>query len=697
MDDTSSIIQFLQRPERIFSGRITPSTPSLQRIGALRNGAQVPIAKIDLLKDALTQSKLAKLDYYKWLKCDVKLRILIAANPFVAGRLLVTTSPQENVLQARNRIVAKGIRALTSYPSLEIDLQSSTAAEYTVPWCGTNDAVDLTLNIDSTVNSSVFIWLMSPLSVASNSPNSNVPIQVYASLTNIELRLPTPHQVARPRLAKFQVNTEKEAPGPITEISSKIARAAGYLKNVPVIGSVASTTEWIANLTNGVASIFGWSRPIVGPTEPVANIPGRGFNNFKSDDAAVVLGMHSDNSIVESHELSPQGLDEMQVSFAVSRPGLVNIVKWDSNDAVDAILSYNSVSPDLEEESFIDGNRYIIDSTIGDYIFNKFGFWRADTHYRISIIKTQFHVGRLEVFYNPFYEPAKTADNIDTTNCYREIFDITDKDEIEFVIPYMHSQLVQHSVGVSGAIGYLQIRVVAPLTAPDTVSSSIYLHVWKWYENACVAGASGLRLETWDGSETRKAVLQVNTEREEVSPNVVFGATNSESSLIDACSTVCGEMCVNLRESTRSFREASKLADSTQVITMVNTSLGGYLEMCSNIYAFYRGGLSFKIIAKDSSEPVFSTLSFGGKDGDLPSHFTASSVTPIHEVSVPYYTGYRRVATNTEIVVPGLYAPTLNVGNYAGEKVSARWFVGGKDDLNFSYLIGPATLTLNYR
>nr|ULF99828.1 MAG: hypothetical protein 1 [Aparavirus sp.] len=644
------------------------------------------------MKDVLTQSKLAKLDYFRWLKADVKLRILVAANPFVAGRLLVTISPQNESLTPRHKIENKGIRALTSYPSLEIDLQSVTAAEYLVPWCGTNDAIDLTLTDDSFYNATVNIWLMSPLSVATNSPTSSVPVQVYASLANIDLRLPTPHRVGQPVPARLQVNSE--TPGPITEIASKISRAAGLFKDVPVVGSVASTTQWIANLTSKVASIFGWCRPVVGPTEPVANIPGRGFANFKASDASVVLGMRPDNSIVESREVSPMSQDEMSVAYACSRPGLVSVVQWKSSDDVDKILGHCSVSPDLQEEVYTTGNLQVVDATVGDYILNKFGFWRADTHFRVSLIKTRFHVGRLEVFYNPYPTPAGTDAPVDTTNCYREIFDICDRDEIEFVIPYMHSQLVQHSVGVLGGIGYLQIRVVAPLTAPDSVSDSIYLHVWKWYEQVGVAGASGNRLTTWDGSVPAK--LQVNSEREKIVPNVVFGSVNSDQSLIEACSTVCGELCVNLREATRGFREAVALVDTQTTAVNLNSKLGGYLELCSNIFAFYRGGLSFKVIPKATSGVVFSYLKLdaSGQAVDSPAHFTNTAVTPIHEVTVPFYTTYRRVACNVDSSFPEIYAPLLTVEDYDHGVVQGRWYAAAKDDLTFSYLIGPPALVL---
>nr|ULF99830.1 MAG: hypothetical protein 1 [Aparavirus sp.] len=453
-------------------------------------------------------------------------------------------------------------------------------------------------------------------------------------------------------------------------------------------------------MVNGVASVFGWSRPVAGVTAPVANIPGRGFCNFKATDTSVVLGMHSDNSIVEKAPIDPVSVDEMQISHICARPSLVNVITWKGADAVDTILGYNSVSPDLNEAQLVSGNVTVVDPTLGDYVFNKFGFWRADTHFRISIVKTGFHVGRLEVFYNPYILPAQTVDQIDTTNCYREIFDITNKNELEFVIPYQHSQILQHSVGISGSIGYLQFKVLAPLTAPDTVSNNVTIHVWKWYEKVAVAGASGHHLHIWDGTLPTKSVpatLQVNGDSSTAPPNVVFGEVNDEQSLIDACSAVCGEMCVNLREATRGFREATSLKDAHTVTTVVGIELDGYLGMCSNIFAFYRGGLSFKIIPNTASGSAhtFSTLSLNQvAGGDLPTHHTFNYTTPIHEVSVPFYTTYRRVPTNVSTAFPDLYAPTLTVEDYSGSSISARWFVAGKDDLTFSYLIGSPLLTL---
>lgn len=695
LDADYQVKAFLARPERIYSGSITPSSVSLKKLPILQNGAQTPIASFEFPKDAMSTSKYDKLNYFKFLKCDTKIRIQIAANPFVAGRLLITMSPNDAYLTQRHQVAYKGLRGLSAHPGLELDLQSATAADLLIPWCGEADAADVTNRNDFNA-CKVDIWLITPLSVATNAPTANVPIQVYASLENVELRLPTPVK------ATLQVNRKKEAPGPIQEIAGKVGKATDLFKDIPVVGTVASNVSWVSNLISGAASIFGWSRPIVGPTEPVVNVPGRGYNNFKASDASVVLGFDSENSIGELHNIAPEDVDEMSVGYVCARRSLCDVVEWKATDSVDTVLGTLAVGPLLIETSFsADGETYV-DATCGDYLMSKFRFWRADTHFRLSVVKTAYHVGRLEVFYFPIEQLPSATDlkALDTTNCYREIFDITDRDEIEFVVPYLHRHLLQQTTGRESPLGFIVLRVVSPLTSPDTVSDSIHIHLWKWYESVAVTGAGGMVLPTWngtiDGDSRIKARLQVNAEREKSSPCIVFGQTNSDDSLIEACSTVCGEICVNLRAATRGFR-LSFTGPVTNFVTAPSDNYPNtYVSMCANLFAYYRGGVSFKFIS-DNVGAVFSKLDLASNTsaptGEFaPTHYTHSWITPVHEISVPFYSVRRRLNTNLEIAP---FAPKISVYGFGGAPINLQAYVAGKDDLTFSFLVGPAVMVLD--
>jgi hypothetical protein len=697
IDEVTSIKRFLARPQRIYSGYIDDGTPSLLPVAVKQRGQQQPFKSFFLPREAMTPEKIEKLNFYRWFKCDVRLRVQFVANPYVAGRIIVVLSPTDPYLWQPFGLNSKGIRGITSHPHLEIDLQQGTAGEILVPWCGTLDAGDLTA-LDTFKNCYIGVYLITPLEIPSNGVNSRVPIQIFASLENVTLSLPTPKPAVLQgwsRQVEGELQGRAETRGPITEIASKIGKASGLFKKIPVVGTIASSAEWVSNLTEGVASIFGWSKPIDCETMPVTNIPGRGYNNYRGKDDSVVLGMDCQNQIVEKRELSPDECDEMSINYAASRPALVAPRRWLDSDPADSIITAIRVGPSMYEDYYDDPveNRPVVDLSIGDYICANFRYWRGDVRFRLSVVKTQFHAGRLEIFYLPVNNRPTDGEMsaLDTTNCHRQFLDISSANDVEIVIPYNHSKiLLETPTDDSSALGFIVVRVASPLVAPATVSSAVRIHLWKSYDNLIVSGNTNISLTPLLATTPAPKTVEANLQGLK---SISFGDPNGDESLIEACSTVSGEACVNLRLATRGFTNQNFATETNSRIRSFDfVYFPGPLGLCANIYAFYRGGFSHKFITGPGVE-VFSHVM--NKETDDParygigSHYTNSDVTPLHEITVPFYSTHRRLLCGS-----GTETLWLSVAERDGSNLptDTRWLVAGKDDLTFSFLRGPSLL-----
>nr|QKW94202.1 structural polyprotein [PNG bee virus 2] len=698
--ENGNIIEFLERPVQIAAFRITTSSPNIQPVYITKLGAQQSLKGFDFPLMALTEPKKEKLNYFRWFRADVLLRLMINANPFIGGKLLVTIAPYDAFVTPAHSISRKGRRGITSYPCTEIDIQTATATEITIPWMCRKECIDLLDYSDEDWrNVTAHIWLQSPLLAADNQPTTSVSVQVFASLRNIELKMPTPYKCSFAPKAVLQMNygskktaSKTEAPGPITKLASTVSTVASHLTKIPLISEIAAPVAWAADIVGGITSIFGWSRPIEGRTMPVTNIPGRAFTSFVAGDAGVVLGANSDNSLAVSNDNTNVDIDEMEIGYICARPGMINSIIWKSSDDFGHFLGSNFVGAHPTDSYYTDDDKRVIcDPLLGDYVINGFKLYRADTCFRISLVKTKYHVGRLEVSFLPFESPA---DDLDTSNAYREIFDISDRDEILFTVPYFSQDVMRWTRnGTSGTYGILAFRVITPLSAPDTVSPNIYINVWKWYENVAVAGpiARDFKVTIEEEPTVLKAVLQVNAEREMTSEKIVFGKMNSPETLMDSCKAVSGEMIVNLRAATRGCRIQDELVD-TSVPIKISSDLPGYLGVCASIFRFYRGGINIKAISTNKM-PFFSTLvdedsdTFGAYS-NAPSHFTDPTITPIHEISIPYYETCRRMPTN--FVVEGR---NTVIFTGIGGKPQLTLMYGGKDDLEFNYLVGPPLMS----
>jgi len=129
-NELSSIIAFLKRPTLLWQSRLDSSSPSLNPISTITTNdiTQTPVKTFTFPYDLMVLgNKFEKIRNFEWFKADVRLRILVNANPFIAGRLWITYSPMDsspNTSTLRNyaRIDRKGRVGVTSYPGVELDL-----------------------------------------------------------------------------------------------------------------------------------------------------------------------------------------------------------------------------------------------------------------------------------------------------------------------------------------------------------------------------------------------------------------------------------------------------------------------------------------------------------------------------------------------------------------------------------------------
>jgi hypothetical protein len=707
LEDTASVISFLQRPCLLWYAVLKPDafTP-IKNFASLTGWAQQPFIKsFNVPNDTMKFGKrLQKLENFQWFKADVVFRIMTNVNPFVAGRLWACFAPYDDDVEPQCSILNKSRAGVTSYPGVEIDLQSANAAEIRIPWSGLGDAFSLTTS-EKPVGK-FYLFSLTP-ALAQGSPD--IPIQVFSWFENVSINAPTPISVT--------LQAAKEAKGPITEVSGVVKTVADVLAPLPVVGTVASTVSWVAGAVNKVASIFGWSRPVEGSGAPaLSNIPGRGYSHFKCEDQSTMLAFANDNSIAEKEVNFLQNVDEMSIEHISSRPAMISSVQWGRNSVPLAGIGVFSASPRIEDNrhtSWVIGSSVynVYDLTLFELLSTRFGLWKADVHFRISVVRTPFHVGRFEVFFVPYVDTLTDVESIDSTNLYRHIVDITETNEIEFVVPYMHqntmtsSQVQPTPYNNKAATGVIVIRALSPLSAPDTVSNFVSINVWKWATNVSFACPVSMGTTVPDFPVVNATLQGIVRNEEQDIQTIVFGKNNSSGNALDACQVVAGEMCFNLRQATRAHRLfPNQIGDKTLLNTNVIGGFGGFVGLSANIFAFYRGGLSYKLVPTSQYRQIDSirttiTRTFNNKPAsfDACSHTTYPRLNPFHEVQVPFYSQTRRGLCNRKIasmtaddateIQPGVYVQV------EPDNPLEVW-VGGKDDLTFGYLIGSPIYAL---
>lgn len=876
MDDTVSIAKFLQRPVKLDSIKLTPTTTANRLRSIVTTTPQQPLWSADLPSRLLNiGGKGQKIANHHFFKADVHIKVVVNTNPFVSGRFYLTYSPYEDTVVKPRQQKWASRSGVTAYPGVELDLQIDNSVEIIVPYASYKEAYVLVGEPENFVKLSLYTVV--PIL---GTDDAQADLTVYGWFENIVVNMPTYRiaseekhekrtqlvnkifslQQVSPSVYQYimksigyddkqaeaisvelQTQAEAKEPGPVQQIAGTVGAIAGALTAVPVVNEIAAPIAWIANIASGIASVFGWSRPnSYTHVAPFQNVPGKFYAHVSTEDQSVALALDNTNELGALSDVFPSAIDEMDLGYVCANPAIKYVEIWPAmkNSRAEArnapilvipcglgtftgqllesqtivystavkktafdsagfqgqwnpchTMQYRGQIPfeayklraaqtaicgDLPAcianpiEVYAEGKaqNVILDTAPCEYVSQLFKYWRATLCFKISVVKTAFHTGRLEIFFEPgmyrykndgLFTPELDAYTlVDTTNNYKYILDLTNESEVTIRIPYISEKLFKLTQGINGGnaaptleqvqdsiIGALIIRPVSHLMAPETVAQKVEVVVWKWAEDVvlmCPTTASGADLAIYRANSVKKfaegtvnfetipfeitsklTVHQIEESKPTEKPKVdkakprkprdieevelqinvgnsasgnsqtFFNVSNIEQLNMDACKRAGGERIINLRPLLRCFRDW-KQAQGNDVLRFQDESqVIDYISYLSYMYRFFRGGVRYKIFegskdTNDDQRTITWLHSGAAKNTNMtPSHVTYTKLNPVHEVSVPYYSQYRKLPLSLDSSLMNVTCKT-RPGNFIMRS--------GDDNLTYGWLMGtPQIMT----
>nr|UNY42088.1 MAG: polyprotein 2 [Picornavirales sp.] len=402
-----------------------------------------------------------KLNNFNLMRADLEVELKVNATPFQQGALRLAYSPKSLEASRFRAVGSEFMASVTTLPGKTLVLGVQDCIRETFPFANVADYLDLTKESEN--YGVVNIYVLAPLAGALGYETCDITVRMR--FVNIQLEIPTNsslYQIAKYRDLEIQRHTtqnrrravpqglraeihEGESTGPVTQISSGIATLAAKAANLPIIGRAAGMVAWFARGVNGVASSFGWSKPIdLAQPEPIYNRPAAYMGNLEGKDASVCLAAIADNSI-DSSTMVPSGTDEMTLDYVLKRPNTIGRIRVpvDIFKAGRLLFSLN-VSPFHYLTQLLESNGQ--DFVFGSFSFASalFAYWRGSIKYQLHAIKTQYHSARIVVVYFPNQTRSEIPDELGeliTTNS-NFIYDLKAEDgddkslAIPFTIPY---------------------------------------------------------------------------------------------------------------------------------------------------------------------------------------------------------------------------------------------------------------------
>lgn len=438
----------------------------------------------DWLEIPMVREKLAGFTY---LRSGFKVKVQVNAQPFHAGRLLILFDPlyQQQVFTPSN---LQHFGGATGYRRIDLDLSESTSAEIVVPYLSNISHFDLVRGIGCI--GAVRVYVYSPLT-----GTSDVEGTVWVEATDVDIQMPTGIGII-PRLrATAQYNgtakinpakeTAKESRGVVEQLTNRVKGVASALSSVPVISGVASTVGAVADAVGGIASLFGWSKPLILDMDaPVALTFASTMTNTRGNANTKVLALERKNEISIPTGVFGDDSDEMVLSHVLARPTFADRFTFDVTAVPSQILWGWPVSP-LACQKLVNPNpalQRVKLNTMLSYVSEMFELWRGGMVFHFKIVKTRFHSARIRVLFVPDALETTDVGFVDPNKSYSRVFDIRDMTEFDFEVPFVSNMpwfSLSHAQGFDGLVsesiptGMIYVEVVNSLRAPTTAATHI--------------------------------------------------------------------------------------------------------------------------------------------------------------------------------------------------------------------------------
>jgi hypothetical protein len=460
--------EFLGRPVRVYSQEWA--------VGAALNDYFDPWSLF--LDDPAIK---ARVNNYNLLRCKLKVKFVINGNGFHYGRTLVSYVPNLGAVAGRPQPVIPSddqsrLIQLSQLPHMHLNPTTNEGGILELPffWHKNWFHVAGTPDWENGAVGSVSVKSFGPLSHA-NAGSDPVNIMAFAWAEDVRLCIPT----------HVESQSDEYGKGIVGRISSATASAAGSLSRVPVIGKYAKATEQMARKLGHVASIFGFSRPIV-LNDPSYMRPTYAGNLANTDAPETVRKLTFDSKqelCVDPRTVGLGDKDEMSLDYILQKESYLGTMVWENSYASDAPLGSIAVNPIAGSFTAGGGDgRTILPISFASLPFLH---WSGTIIYRFQIVGSNFHKGRLRFIIDP---NEATFSNLSTFNTsYTRIVDISEERDFEICVSWMQPEPYKRVFSITNATatydfasgtaagsplftnGSISVSVLNTLTSPASV------------------------------------------------------------------------------------------------------------------------------------------------------------------------------------------------------------------------------------
>lgn len=568
-----------------------------------------------------------RIEGFRFLRGNLKIRVTITGNPMLGGRFIVAYHPRQRLdpYPACGQLSECRTMQLCMLPHIFLDPTTGTGGEMTLPFFSPDNWIDLTETFSAENMGALVVHTVNNV-FSANGTTAAAHIRVYAWMENAEICTPT-------SVGFFSWTEQSEfAMSPVSKTATAIARVASIASDVPMFRPYAKATEMVATSIGKIATMFGFSRPAILDNMIKSRMFFAGeLASATSHEAVMRLGYDNKGELtIDPRTVGLPPVDEMTIHSIAQRECYFDTLQWSASNLVNSFMYRINVSPiQFETDSTVTPFRSVLTPTAAAAL--PFTFWRGTLTYRIQIVASAFHRGKLRLVYSP----NGISGTLGFNDVYSRIIDLETDRDVEFSVSWnsLNSflRIVPPAIGTTSFEkgvdpvynpiyhnGQLGLQVLTPLVAPDpALGGSIAINFFiRANDDFEVAVPSENMVNMRFISPTESVLPQSGTlEQDRSQDNSPVGGEahpdigNSFAPREDHTTKVF------FGESIRSFRTFLRRYQAVTldpITTPVNMPIRAPMTSTSNIeyvlsmYAGWRGSLRYKIIMNPGTVTNYS-------------------------------------------------------------------------------------------
>jgi hypothetical protein len=436
-----------------------------------------------------------RINNYKLLRCSLHVKVTVNGNGFYYGRMIAAYNPSQSQDGFFRNATSLDLVSMSQMPHVFIDPTHSMGGELLCPFFYPYDYVD-TLDVDWYQLGSLNFATLAHLQHA-NGSTDNLIVNVFAWAEDMELAIPTMHDVVGLSAQSGNEQAEAANNGIISTPATAVARTAGVLTKIPAIRPYAMAVEMASSSIASIARVFGFSRPSnlaltnIRPTVTsslcLGNVP----------DNSQKLSLDQNQSVtIDPRVAGMNETDPLAIKYIAQHESYLATFPWTITDTKDDLLWNNRVDPRLWRQ--ID-DTFAFTSTA--LVSMPFQYWSGSLRFRFQVCCSAFHKGRLAFVWDPSY--VKPSGEVEYNTNYIQIIDISQTQDFTLEIPNgqqfgiikspkpgpysasdmmgtdpITTQLQDNEVARDTCNGVLAVYVLNPLTAPAEDSPPVQINLF---------------------------------------------------------------------------------------------------------------------------------------------------------------------------------------------------------------------------